>query len=148
MDDEKESNWWQSGSLLLQSVVPMIGAVSYQAFGMHICNPSLITRLLAPQSAQRVITGLNLNTAIGSAVYLYYRPHIRILPPSRRILFSAFVSTAFNFGSFFAWIMLRDLFHEDEKKAVLALVTSTSLLLIASAYARHVDSLVPGSESA
>lgn len=141
-EKEEEGKWRRAGTFLLETGLPVVGVISYQAFAVHICNPCLITRFLTPQTAQQVISCLNINTAIGSAVYLYHRPHLQILPAVQRVLFSAFASTAFNFGSFFACLMLRNLFPEDWKKAGLALVTSTSLLLIGRAYARHVDSLV------
>ena len=128
-------------SLFLRRVIPVAGVLSYEAFAVHICNPSLITRFLSPQTSQNLITCLIYNTNIAAAIYLFYRPHISILPAPQKILFSAFGSMAFNFSSFFFWIMARDVFKEDWQKAIFAFTTATSMVLIAGDYLQYIDSL-------
>ena len=130
-------------SFLLESVIPVTGVISYHAFALHVCNPRLLPRFLSLESAQRLITGFSVSANLGSAVYLYHRRHIRCLPDVwRRVLLPAYGSLSFHFASCFLWILTRAYVHKDWHKAVLALASASSLLLIAREYVMYIDSLI------
>ncbi|XP_054156224.1 uncharacterized protein LOC128954647 [Oppia nitens] len=82
--------------------LPLNGCISYYAFSVHCSLPGGLFRLL-PNSGLRVVNCLLFNSHIGIGLYLYMSGHMRQLQPYYRIMFSAFGSVMFNFGSIMFW---------------------------------------------
>jgi hypothetical protein len=132
----------ESGSLsafILHQVIPVTGVLSYEAFAVFFFNDSVITLIFTPTTSQTLISCLNYNSNLAAAIYLYYRPHIQALPATKRVIYSAFGSISFNFSSFFFWIMTRDLVKDDWRRSIFALMTASTLVLIAGSYVHHID---------
>lgn len=71
------------------------------------------------------------------------RPHIRFMPTYHRIMFSAFGSIIFNFGSILLWAMAKAILPDKTWiRAIVALVSSFGFLAIAKEYFNAIDHLL------
>lgn len=108
-------------------------------------NPLAIFYSLFPRSGLPIANCLLLNAHIGAGVYLYTRPHLKVLPPVTRIAFSAYGAILLNYGSMLLWSLTKIHLPQETPnwiRTVIALTMSAGILIIGREYVNYVDSLV------
>jgi hypothetical protein len=80
------------------------------------------------------------NSHIGIGLYLYTRPHIRLLPVYHRVMYSVYGAVLLNFGSILLWATTKSLVPDlPSIRCFLALTSSIGLLTIGREYLQFVD---------
>ncbi|ENN70944.1 uncharacterized protein LOC109544841 [Dendroctonus ponderosae] len=126
---------------LLFYYAPAQGVLSYTALSVNVMNPSLVLRVFP----KRDITNILLfNALLGSGLYLYNRPHLAVLPPKEKLLYSAFGAVTFSLGSVLIWAIIRSVVPQNVALCTACGIGSgLALIKIGTSYANSVDSLVP-----
>ncbi|XP_014787104.1 uncharacterized protein LOC106881286 [Octopus bimaculoides] len=123
--------------------VPTFGAISYSVFALNIMEHARFKRLFAPNELL-VANTLWLNAHLGIGFFIYSRRHLADSPVYKRIIYSAFGTIAFNFGSVLLWASLKSLLPNSTGLRVLfGLLSSWGLLYVGKDYLDHVDTHVP-----
>ncbi|KAK9507736.1 hypothetical protein O3M35_007524 [Rhynocoris fuscipes] len=83
---------------------PMIGMANYATLSVNVMNPGLIMRIFPNRDVTNVLLA---HSVLGSALYIYNRPHLHGATPHMRMMYSGFGAVMFNFGSVLIWAVLR-----------------------------------------
>ncbi|KAL1517622.1 hypothetical protein ABEB36_001361 [Hypothenemus hampei] len=125
---------------LLFYYAPAQGVLSYTALSINVMNPSLVLRIFP----KRDITNILLfNTLVGTGLYLYNRPHLAILPPKEKLVYSAFGAVTFSLGSVLIWAIIRSVVPQNVCLCtVCGIGSGLALIKIGKSYSNTVDSSV------
>ncbi|KAL4240839.1 hypothetical protein ACF0H5_001626 [Mactra antiquata] len=101
-DLEKNSPTQTARNVFLDVLLPVSGCISYEMFSVNIMNTTHITKFLGP-SHPVLAEILWFNAHCGLGIYLYRQKIFHSAPISYRIVYSAFLTAMFNFGSALLW---------------------------------------------
>lgn len=83
------------------------------------------------------------NSHLGFGLYLYMSPHMRPMPVYNRIMFSAFGSVIFNFGSILFFATTKALLPDNNwLRIFFSMIASYGFLTIAKEYIDYVNKLI------
>lgn len=126
----------------LQHYLPMSGALCHSFYMVHLYSPQIINRKF-PVSHLAVANALFFNSHLGIGFYLYSRKHLMKLDLTRRVAFSVFTSTTFNFGTVLFAIILKGLFFQRWSssfwRSVVASILSLGFLTTGYFYTNTID---------
>ncbi|XP_056643276.1 uncharacterized protein LOC130449465 [Diorhabda sublineata] len=129
-----------NGKNLVSYYIPLQGVISYTALSINVMNPSLVLRIFSKRDVTNILLG---QTLLGSAMFLYSRPHLKALPTKDKILYSSFGAVTFSLGSVLFWAILRSVVPQNVALGTLCGIGSGfAMIKIARSYTEHVDSLV------
>ncbi|VVC30479.1 Hypothetical protein CINCED_3A004798 [Cinara cedri] len=119
---------------------PAFGAFNYSLLSINVMNPGLIQRVLPKPELTNIFL---VNSCLGSALYIYGRPHLSEAPLKDRIVFSVYGAVLFNMGSVLTWAILRSLLPNNSSLATFAgLVSGYALTAFGVNYLSYNDKIV------
>ena len=128
----------------LQKYLPYVGLAGYSILALHSVKVYPEEFVIGRDSRAIIFHGALVLSGIGMSEYLYTRPVFDVMEPpnSKRVLWSLFGSTMFNFGSLLLWAICKEVCPKNSiLRGVLALSSSAGLVYIARDYLRAVDTL-------
>lgn len=128
----------------LKKYLPYCGLAGYSVLTLHSVKVYPEELIIGKGSRALVFHGALVLSAIGMSAYVYTRPVFDIMQPPvcKRLLWSVFGSSMFNFGSLLLWAIFKEICPGNKLlRAVLALSSSAGLVYIATDYLWAVDTL-------
>ncbi|KAH8280435.1 hypothetical protein KR018_007315 [Drosophila ironensis] len=120
--------------------IPLHGLVSYGALSVNVMNPQIVPKLLPKKDLTNVFL---ISAVVGSAFYLYGRPHLRDVKNNKRGAYALLNATLFSMGSVLAWALIKSALPQDNALlATLAGVgTGAAFVKLGRDYIEEVDKL-------
>jgi len=126
---------------IMQHYLPATGAISYVLFSVHCLNPTILPNMF-PKNWHPVSIGIWFNAHLGIGLFYYYRQHLRRVSDSSRIIYTAFATVMFNFGSILFWSAVADVLPRHKWMRVsFGLLTSICFLSVGREYLSYIDGL-------
>lgn len=121
--------------------IPLHGVVSYGAQSVNIMNPQLASKVLPKKDVTNILL---LSTLVGTAFYIYGRPHLKAVPNGKRGVYSLLGGTLFAMGSVLAWAIIRSTLSKDNAAlaTILGLASGAAIVKIGTDYINECDKLV------
>lgn len=125
---------------LFNYYIPLHGVVSYAALSVNVMNPQIVPQLLPKKDLTNVFL---ISAVVGSAVYIYGRPHLKDVENKKRGAYALLGATIFSMGSVLAWALIKSALPRDNSfLATLAGLTTGALAVkIGTDYIQEVDNL-------
>ncbi|SPP74595.1 uncharacterized protein LOC117591879 [Drosophila guanche] len=120
--------------------IPLHGLVSYGALSVNVMNPQIIPRILPKKDLTNVFL---ISSAVGTAFYIYGRPHLKDVKTNKRVSYAALGGVLFSMGSVLAWALLKSSLAEDNAllATLVGLGTGAAIVKVGTEYIKDVDSL-------
>ncbi|EDW02334.1 uncharacterized protein LOC6559737 [Drosophila grimshawi] len=120
--------------------IPLHGLVSYGALSVNVMNPQIVPKLLPKKDLTNVFL---ISAVVGSACYIYGRPHLKDIKNEKRVGYALLGATLFSMGSVLAWALIKSaLPKENSVLATLAgLGTGAVIVKIGTDYIHDLDKL-------
>ncbi|ALC41482.1 CG13220 [Drosophila busckii] len=120
--------------------IPLHGLVSYAALSVNVMNPQIVPKLLPKKDLTNVFL---ISTVLGSAVYIYNRPHLKNVDKQKRGAYALVGASLFSMGSVLAWALIKSALPQDNSLlATLAGIgTGAAIVKVTTDYIQEVDKL-------
>ncbi|XP_018901217.1 uncharacterized protein [Bemisia tabaci] len=120
---------------------PILGAANYGLLSVNVMNPSILGGLFPNRDVTNILL---LHSFAGIGLHIYNRPHLQNVQKTHRILYSAYGSLVFSFGSVLIWAVLSRLFPGSKCVATMVGVgAGLTLTIVGKEYLDHIDSQTP-----
>uniref|UniRef100_A0A023F833 Putative conserved plasma membrane protein n=1 Tax=Triatoma infestans TaxID=30076 RepID=A0A023F833_TRIIF len=120
--------------------VPIFGVANYATLSVNVMNPGLIMRVFPSRDVTNILLA---HSVVGSALYIYNRPHLQGATPQMRLIYSGFGAVMFNFGSVLLWAVLRTVSTRSNCIAtLLGLLTGCGLVVTGQKCLSYIDDKV------
>uniref|UniRef100_A0A0P4VP37 Putative conserved plasma membrane protein n=1 Tax=Rhodnius neglectus TaxID=72488 RepID=A0A0P4VP37_9HEMI len=120
--------------------VPLFGVANYATLSVNVMNPGLIMRVFPSRDVTNVLLA---HSVLGSALYIYNRPHLQGATPQMRLIYSGFSAIMFNFGSVLLWAVLRTVSTRSNcVSSLLGLLTGCGLIYTGQKCLSYIDDKV------
>ncbi|KAL8584965.1 hypothetical protein ACOMHN_043601 [Nucella lapillus] len=131
-----------SSNEICYRILPTLGSVSYGYFSVYIMDGAWF-RSVFKETDFVVANCFWFNAHIGIGLYLFGRRHLRQAPANRRILYSVFGTSLFNFGSVLFWGTCKSLLpNRAGVRAVFGLLSGFWMLYFGREYLDFLDEKV------
>ncbi|KAL1459422.1 hypothetical protein WDU94_011404 [Cyamophila willieti] len=122
---------------ILYYYAPIYGATNYALLSVNVMHPSLMYRIIPKHDVANVFL---FTSVVGSGLYIHGRKHLQGAPQQLQIMFSAYGSLLFSFGSVLIWAMMRKFLSHNKFLAIIAgLSSSATFILIGKEYLDYID---------
>ncbi|KAH8263963.1 hypothetical protein KR038_010776 [Drosophila bunnanda] len=120
--------------------IPLHGLVSYGALSVNVMNPQIVPKFLPKKDLTNVFL---ISAVVGSAFYIYGRPHLKDVKNNKRGAYALLGATLFSMGSVLAWALIKSALPKDNALlATLAgLGTGAAIVKVGTDYINEVDKL-------
>ncbi|EDW08325.1 uncharacterized protein LOC6578479 [Drosophila mojavensis] len=120
--------------------IPLHGVVSYGALSVNVMNPQIVPKLLPKKDLTNVFL---ISAIVGSAFYIYGRPHLKDIKNNKRAAYALLGATLFSMGSVLAWALIKSALPKEN--ALLATIagigSGAAIVKIGTDYIRDLDKL-------
>lgn len=120
--------------------IPLHGLVSYGALSVNVMNPQIVPKLLPKKDLTNVFL---ISAVIGSAFYIYGRPHLKDIKNSKRGAYAILGATLFSMGSVLAWALIKSALPRENSllATVAGLGIGAVIVKVGTDYIDDVDKL-------
>lgn len=122
---------------VLYYYAPIYGATNYALLSVNVMHPSLMYRIFPKHDVANVFL---FSSVIGSGLYIQSRKHLQGAPRQLQIMYSAYGSLLFSFGSVLIWAMMRNFLSHNKTLSIIAgLSSSATFILVGKEYLDFID---------
>ncbi|XP_067008904.1 uncharacterized protein [Anabrus simplex] len=123
---------------LMYYYMPLQGAVGYTFLSVNVMNPTLVSRLIPNYDIANILLCSSL---VGSGLYIYDRPHMRLAPSDMRLGFSIYGAVMFSLGSVLLWAIIRSFVPKNVFIcSVIGVSSGVGLMNWGMSYLSYIDS--------
>jgi len=103
-------------------------------------NPQLVSKLVPKKDVTNVLL---ISSLVGTAFYLYGRPHLRTIPNGKRGAYSLLGGTLFAMGSVLAWAIIKSTLSNNNAAlaTILGLASGAAIVKLGTDYINECDKL-------
>jgi len=107
---------------------------------VNVMNPQIVPKILPKKDLTNVFL---ISAVVGSAFYIYGRPHLKDVKNNKRGAYALLGATLFSMGSVLAWALIKSALPQDNALlATLAgLGTGAAVVKLGIDYIQDVDKL-------
>ncbi|RZF44737.1 hypothetical protein LSTR_LSTR000689 [Laodelphax striatellus] len=127
-------------SNILYHYTPIVGLTSYTVLSVNVMNPDLIISVFPKRDITNILL---VNSLVGVGLHVYNRPILTDAAPKSKVMYCAYGSLLFSFGSVLLWAVLRTIVPDNKLlTTVLGLASGFTLTAVGKECLDFVDSKV------